>query len=105
MDSKILGVKDLMNQLLNYIAENKIIKHTCHSFSSPRYKARMKRPRNIRASDEGPTKEDWRVQCEKRVNVSISEISSCSVRRKWDVNVDLCMAGYLYVLFLDKWSL
>lgn len=24
MDSKILGVEDLMNQLLNYIAENKL---------------------------------------------------------------------------------
>ncbi|EJD75084.1 cadherin domain-containing protein [Loa loa] len=40
----------------------------CRQPSGPRYKARTKRARNIRASDEIPTKEDWRVQCEKRIN-------------------------------------
>lgn len=34
----------------------------------------MKSSRNIRAIDEIPIKEDWRVQCEKRVNISIFEI-------------------------------
>uniref|UniRef100_A0AAF5PQC7 Cadherin domain-containing protein n=2 Tax=Wuchereria bancrofti TaxID=6293 RepID=A0AAF5PQC7_WUCBA len=36
--------------------------------SGPRYKAGMKRTRNIRVSNEAQTKEDWRKQCEKRIN-------------------------------------
>ncbi|OZC11535.1 hypothetical protein X798_01393 [Onchocerca flexuosa] len=36
--------------------------------SGPRYRARMKRLRNTHTSDESPTKEDWRVQCKKRIN-------------------------------------
>ncbi|KAL4002923.1 Cadherin domain family protein [Acanthocheilonema viteae] len=36
--------------------------------SGSKYKSRMKRSRNIPAFDKAPTKEDWRVQCEKRIN-------------------------------------
>ncbi|MCP9259219.1 BMA-PRK-1 [Dirofilaria immitis] len=32
------------------------------------YKARMKRIRNTHASDESAAKEDWRIQCEERIN-------------------------------------
>ncbi|CAG9538889.1 unnamed protein product [Cercopithifilaria johnstoni] len=40
----------------------------CHRSSGQKHKTRVKRSRNICASDDAPTKEDWRVQCEKRIN-------------------------------------
>lgn len=61
--------------------ENQARERVCYCFfSSYRYRAWMKRPRDILLSGDGLTKEDWRVQCEKRVSISMSETLAMRIK-------------------------